>query len=217
MYKMSSLVVFLFISLLSLHFRFSAGWQTCLFRRDFALTIMHQNLRVNDDDADPVSQLPLMEAELEALKSTQKKSEVEENRLSDLTIAIQDSKNAAEFGIRRSQVEFYNAFSEQDLGAMEQLWSTQPDVRCIHPGIACLDGHKAVIQSWALIFANAPKFTIQPSRTRINICGQTALCSCVEETPDGGKLECLNVYRRERGTWKMILHMASPIIITKGE
>lgn len=202
---------FLFLFLNFLHFTPSKGLQTYFFRPKIGMAIMHQSLGATDGD-DPVSRLPLMEAELAVLNNTLAKSETEEKRLSDLTAAVQDAKTAAEFGIRRSQVEFYSAFSDQNLSAMKEVWSTQPDVRCIHPGMPCLNGHEAVIQSWGQIFSNAPKFSIQPSRTRIDVCGQTALCSCIEETSDG-KLECLNVYRREGGTWKMILHMASPIMV----
>jgi len=61
-------------------------------------------------------------------------------------------------------------------------------------------------------------FRIEPSRTRVDVVGgSVALCSCLEETEGGGVLECLNVYRREEGSWKMILHMVSPIAVRRSK
>ena len=55
-------------------------------------------------------------------------------------------------------------------------------------------------------------FAIEPENVRIDICGMTAICSCVERTPGGGRLEAINVYKREGGSWKMTLHQAGPVI-----
>mmetsp|Transcript_8421 Transcript_8421/g.11068 ORF Transcript_8421/g.11068 Transcript_8421/m.11068 type:complete len:202 (+) Transcript_8421:113-718(+) len=162
-----------------------------------------QSLSSSGEKNDQVSQLPLLEAELASCQEMEKREELQGQ--------IDDAKISAEFGIRRVQSTFYDAFSNQDLTAMAEIWSTSQDVRCVHPGMPSLMGNELIMQSWEQIFSPGQAFTIQPSLSKIDICGQTALCSCVEETPGGGKLECLNVYRREDGAWKMILHMASPI------
>jgi ketosteroid isomerase-like protein len=154
---------------------------------------------------DPVSRLPLMEAELA--------SETDGDKRMKLKEGIDSAKTNAEFGVRKAQFNFYDAFTNQDLDAMKNAWSSAEDVRCVHPGMASLNGPEIIMRSFEQIFSQGEGFTIQPSRTRIDITGQTALCSCIEETPGGGMLECLNVYRREDGIWKMILHMASPIVM----
>jgi ketosteroid isomerase-like protein len=153
---------------------------------------------------DPISRLPLMEAELA--------SETDGDKRVKLKEGIDSAKTNAEFGVRKAQFNFYDAFTNQDLEAMKDVWSSAEDARCVHPGMASMNGSEIIMRSWAQIFMQGPGFAIKPSRTRIDISGQTALCSCIEETPGGGKLECLNVYRREDGIWKMILHMASPIM-----
>jgi SnoaL-like domain len=126
---------------------------------------------------------------------------------------IDHAKAIAEFGVRKAQVTFYDAFSNRNFDVMSELWSSDDSVvRCIHPGSEECLGRDAILETWSQIFSSSPSnFVIQPNRTKINISGLTALCSCVEVTPGGGRLECLNVYRREEGSWKMILHMASPI------
>jgi len=163
-------------------------------------------LFTTDSSDDPISRLPLMEAEL--------LSETDEEKRQLLMDSISDAKTGGEFGVRSAQFRFYEAFSNQDVTLMKDVWSTNKDIRCIHPGMQSLNGPEAVHDSWQQIFkGNA--FTIQPKRTQIDISGQTALCSCIEETPDGGLLECLNIYKRENASWKMILHMASPIVMVQ--
>lgn len=174
-------------------------------------------------DIDPVLQLPLMEAELDKLANTQSKnpSDEQDNDIGELNRTSQDelkekidnAKTAAEFGVRRAQVDFYDAFSNQDLEKMKQIWSDDDSiVRCIHPGMPSINGKEMIMRSWMQVF-QGDAFVIEPSRVKIEICGKTAMCSCIENTPGGGKLEALNVYRRQEGRWHMTLHMASPIMV----
>ena len=161
-------------------------------------------MSASGDCGDMVLRLPLMEAELAITTHEFRRQELEE--------AISNAKTAAEFGVRRAQVEFYDAFSNQNLEGMKAVWSHADDVRCVHPGMESLNGIDDIMRSWAQVFQGEP-FPIEPARVKIDICGATALCSCVEETQNGGKLEALNVYRREEGSWLMTLHMASPIVM----
>lgn len=173
------------------------------------------------DDVDPVMILPLMEAELASITDAGIKGDDETRVLSttglrqdELEEEIDNAKTAAEFGVRRAQIQFYDAFSNQDIDAMKSVWSDDnTSVRCIHPGMEAISGKDAIVRSWAQVF-QADAFEIEPAKVKIDICGKTAMCSCIEQTPNGGKLEALNVYRREDGHWRMILHMASPIIMS---
>ena len=164
---------------------------------------------------DPVLRLPLMEAKFA--------SQMEDPEYNDdnkhLEKAIADAKTAAEFGVRKSQSEFYEAVSSCDMDAMSDVWSTSSQIRCVHPGMASVEGRKGVMDSWQRYFSvpvppssSSSLFTIQPERTQIEICGLVAICSCVEKTQGGGQLEALNIYKRENGSWKMILHQAGPIM-----
>lgn len=163
---------------------------------------------------DPVLRLPLMEAELASrIKESEKEDE-------DLQTAITDAKTAAEFGVRKSQSEFYEAFSNGDIEAMSNVWSDTSQIRCVHPGMASVEGRKAVMESWKRYFSvpvppsasSSSFFTIEPERVQIEICGLIAICSCVERTQGGGQLEALNIYKREDGRWKMTLHQAGPVM-----
>mmetsp|Transcript_13705 Transcript_13705/g.38580 ORF Transcript_13705/g.38580 Transcript_13705/m.38580 type:complete len:287 (-) Transcript_13705:136-996(-) len=192
------------------------------------------------DKEDNVVLLPLYEAELAKLKgAAAAANEGDTNdttndddddstvrqRISELEETIENARTAAEFGVRRIQAEFYDAFSSCDLETMKRVWSDSDDVCCVHPGMESLNGRDSVMRSWEQIFAgnsdgnggeedddDESPFRITPSRVRVDVCGRTAICTCVEET-NGGRLEALNVYRREGGTWKMVNHMASPTIM----
>jgi ketosteroid isomerase-like protein len=181
---------------------------------------------IGSDDlgSDPVLRLPLMEAELDCIVNSEEGDEdVGETialstriRQEELKEEISNAKTAAEFGVRRAQSEFYEAFSTQDIEKMESVWSDEDSsVRCVHPGMEAIHGKDVIMQSWMQVF-QGKSFPIGPTRVKIDICGKTALCSCIEEPPGGTgpQLEALNVYRREDGRWRMTLHMASPIIIS---
>lgn len=192
-----------------------AAWQArCLppHGRKFFSSSLHSISSGLGSGGDPVLRLPLMEAELAILLSDidgEDSSSVA--RRLELEEAISDAKIAAEFSVRRAQSEFYRAFSSADLDAMHKVWSREVHVRCVHPGMASLEGREAVMRSWEQIFS-LPAFEIEPSRQQIEICRRTAVCSCIEETPSGGRLEALNIYRRDGGNWRMTLHMASPVV-----
>ncbi|KAL3932662.1 MAG: hypothetical protein SGARI_003904 [Bacillariaceae sp.] len=168
-------------------------------------------------DQDPVLRLPLMEAELATLMEGEG-NDGNRQKKEDLKEAISSAKTSAEFGVRKAQSEFYDAFSRGDYEAMERVWSSRSTVRCVHPGMASLEGRDKVMSSWKQIFKSGggegDSFDIEPSRTVVDIHGLVALCSCVERTNGGGNLEALNVYKREEGAWKMTLHMASPTVVS---
>jgi hypothetical protein len=154
-------------------------------------------------DDDPVLRLPLMEAQLATTNDPNQ----------ELFTTIQDAKTAAEFSVRRAQVEFYEAFASQSIVAMAKVWSTEYYCRCIHPGSPANEGRESVLYSWDQIFSSAASFYVEANPgAHIEICGNTAICSCVEQMNGGGELEVVNIFKRERGNWRMTLHMSSPIV-----
>jgi ketosteroid isomerase-like protein len=185
-------------------------------------------LSLSRDNDDPVVRLPLMEAELASLPKNSDSDDDGDTKREDLQRSINDAKTAAEFGVRAAQLKFYDAFSKGDLTAMKDIWSRDHHVSCVHPGMSSLEGREAVLSSWEQLFATSSQggssgddkeggsFDIEPSLVRIEICGQTAICRCIENTEGGGQLEALNMYKREGGAWKITLHMASPIVMRQG-
>ncbi len=49
---------------------------------------------------------------------------------------------------------FYLAFEGKDFDAMANLWSSQREVVCLHPGWPALIGRDAVLESWRNILTN---------------------------------------------------------------
>lgn len=162
---------------------------------------------VSSPPLDRVAQLPLLRARLQDPSLS-----VEECQ--DLLWQIDQAETAAELGVRRAQVEFYQAFSTQNLKQMEQVWTMNNDCECIHPGMSSLKGRGDILASWAVIFAGGGAFEIEPMDTKLEICGTTAICRCVEQVGGASdRLEAVNIYKREDGAWKMTMHMASPIVV----
>ena len=164
---------------------------------------------------DPVVQLPLWEARLQTLQLNTNSNNKNDLQTLDLQSQIDMAKASAEFGVRKAQVQFYEAFSTQDIQTMRNVWSKEHDCQCIHPGMGAIDGRASILQSWEVLF-QGESFDIEPTGTSMDICGSTAICRCVEKV-GASKLEALNIYKREGGTWKMTLHMASPIAIMAGD
>jgi len=187
----------------------------------------NKSVSAEDNNIDDVMLLPVLEADLARLKVSSSSSTAKDEEggqvlvdvIKELEEKIDNAKTAAEFGIRKTQSEFYDAFSNQNLQQMTEVWSRCDDVNCVHPMGKKLQGNDVVMQSWKQIFSGVQRsevdekteenFRIVPSRVEITICGQTAICSCVEEVK-GAKLEAVNIYRREDGKWRMTMHMAAP-------
>lgn len=173
-----------------------------------------ENSRQKQRDTDPVLTLPLMEAKLAALSH----DNLDADERSSLEREIEHAKTAAEFGVREAQVKFYEAFSTQDYEKMKSLWSTESHVACIHPGMSRVETLPEILKSWEGIFQR-DAFVVTPVETKVDICGgTTAIVTCQEEIEGGAsKIEALNIYKREGRSWKISLHMASPIVIFVGK
>ena len=161
-----------------------------------------------------------------------------EIKVKELQELIENTKTSAEFGVRKVQQEFYEAFSTANYDAMVNIWSRQNydyddphDLcSCTHPGMPSLQGRFKVLASWQQMFAASHQRVqqhehnpegagqdqlqrITPLRVKVTICGSTAISTCLEQTQHGRQLEAINIYRREDGTWKMLNHMASPVTV----
>lgn len=105
--------------------------------------------------------------------------------------------------------QFYKAFSDHDLGAMETLWAKRAPVACIHPGWGALVTREAVMQSWRSILSsrNAPRVTSRGAQAFVS--GDSAFVICFERV-EGGYLIATNIFAREDGVWRMTHHQAGP-------
>jgi len=105
---------------------------------------------------------------------------------------------------------FYLAFEAKDFGAMEHLWSRAHEVVCIHPGWPALVGRKDVMESWRGILGNPeqPQVSCYGARCR-RIGGDAVMVVCYERMP-GTTLIATNVFVREEGRLRMVLHQSGP-------
>jgi len=108
-----------------------------------------------------------------------------------------------------TNLAFYEAFARGDLDAFDALWAQDAPVACIHPGWGALHGREEVMASWRAIFGSGGQ-RIRCTQASAQVLGDCAYVIC-GETLDGGELVATNVFCREGGTWKIVLHQAGPV------
>lgn len=111
-----------------------------------------------------------------------------------------------------ANLEFYRAFTNQDLEAMDELWSRRAMVLCTHPGWTPLAGREAVMASWRDILGHPEAPAVMCNDDQAFLYGEVAVVLCEEELP-GGRLAATNIFLKEDGHWRMVHHQASPILI----
>lgn len=110
---------------------------------------------------------------------------------------------------------FYEAFARADLDAMTQVWSRSGNAECVHPMSDRLRGHEAILRSWSEIFGQAPGMRFALTHAHRVRHGDMAVHIvyenlAVEDRAEPSRVIATNVFAREDGGWKMILHHASP-------
>jgi ketosteroid isomerase-like protein len=116
----------------------------------------------------------------------------------------------AELDVLEANAAFYRAFARRDADAMAALWADVHPVACIHPGWDVLDGREAVLASWRGILGSDGAPEIACSLAEARVLGDVAFVTC-HEAIGGGRLAATNVFVRERGAWRLVLHQATPI------
>ena len=113
---------------------------------------------------------------------------------------------------------FYKAFNARDLDAMKRVWSSHEKVTCVHPGWEPLSGLEPIIDSWQGIFKNSGNMDIQATDVSVTTSEDLAWVSCVEKLYTiathgvlASKVFSTNLFQLNGGTWKMIMHHASPL------
>jgi len=114
--------------------------------------------------------------------------------------------------------KFYKAFNARDLDAMKSVWSSQGNLICVHPGWSPLNGFESIMESWQGIFKNSGNMDIQVSDITVTASEGLAWVSCVEQiytiASNGvlaSKVFSTNLFQINEGSWKMIMHHASPM------
>ena len=112
--------------------------------------------------------------------------------------------------------EFYRAFRERDIGALEDLLAVRSPVACIHPGWDILTDREEVLNSWRQILSHQQDVAIECRNATPYIFDEVAIVLCHERL-GGHTLAATNMFRHEEGEWRMIHHQASPMAVSMDE
>jgi ketosteroid isomerase-like protein len=110
-----------------------------------------------------------------------------------------------------ANLAFYQAFTSQDVPAMEALWARRAPVSCTHPGWVALTGRGAVLESWRSILQNPEAPHVMCHDDTAFLHGDVAIVLCEEELADG-HLSATNIFVKEDGEWRLVHHQASPLL-----
>ena len=112
--------------------------------------------------------------------------------------------------------EFYRAFCERDIGALEDLLAVRSPVACIHPGWDILTDREEVLNSWRQILTHQQDVAIECRDATPYVFDDVAIVLCHEHL-GGHVLAVTNMFRHEDGEWRMIHHQASPMAVSMEE
>ncbi len=113
-------------------------------------------------------------------------------------------------GVLTANEDFYKAFNQKDLAAMDDLWAGSDDISCIHPGWNVLQGRDAVLESWHSILSNANQPRIVVGGASVVFSGNAAVVLC-RELVAGSPLAATNIFVREAEAWKLLHHQSGPV------
>jgi len=128
---------------------------------------------------------------------------------------MKDEKEQA----REANANFYKAFENLDIDAMEAIWSKANYVKCIHPGWNLLIGWDAIRRSWVDIFSNTDYMEFTLTHLNIQLFDQIAWVVLTENIwgSAGGEIIessilATNIFEKQGALWLMIHHHGSPIL-----
>jgi ketosteroid isomerase-like protein len=144
-------------------------------------------------------------------------------------VAADDAEHDdAEDAVRGANAAFYAAFGSRDLDAMSTVWEHSDRVAVTHPGWPLLRGWARVLGSWDAIFANTAYIQFVLTDEVVTVEGDAAwvtldenILQSVGAAPPGAALQsddlsgariaATNVFARDDGVWKLVVHHGSPV------
>lgn len=114
--------------------------------------------------------------------------------------------------ILAANAAFYKAFAEGDMAAMANVWARHAPVACVHPGCAPLMGREAVLASWRDLLRAPEPVQIRVQNIGVQGHGDAALVLCGEVVNGRAALAASNLFIREEGEWRLVLHQSGQIM-----
>jgi ketosteroid isomerase-like protein len=114
---------------------------------------------------------------------------------------------------------FYDAFSNQDLTKMNQVWFQGSMSICIHPGGKVLKGWEEIRDSWEQIFRNTNSLEIDVEVISVEVTEEIAyvmVLESVRQSVRGRKSKgvslATNIFRKMAQKWYLVHHHGSPVM-----
>jgi hypothetical protein len=124
-----------------------------------------------------------------------------------MTVAGFSAVSAQDAGDREAVLaanqEFYRAFRESDMAAMEAIWGENEPIAVEHPSTWREEGRARVLASWRIILRSPPAITCAVED--LTFAGGRASVICREQL-NPGEVRMINIFHRENGIWRMIYH-----------
>lgn len=112
-----------------------------------------------------------------------------------------------------AEAAFYDAIERGDMRALDNVWSSDENIVCIHPGSTRIEGRTDVLQSFSELFTDAPSLSFSIVDALHTGNDSLAIHLVREEIELDGQVVSVmvstNIYHVEAGGWRMLLHHAS--------
>lgn len=113
-----------------------------------------------------------------------------------------------------AEAAFYEAIERADMAMLDNVWSKDENIVCVHPGAMRIEGREAVMDSFVKLFSDAPMLSFSIVDTLYTGNDSLAVHLVREEIALDGQVVSImvstNIFQMEEGGWRMLLHHASP-------
>ncbi len=113
-----------------------------------------------------------------------------------------------------AEAAFYEAIEQADIKALDEVWSSDDNIVCVHPGSSRIEGRRAVMDSYVELFSDAPILSFSIVDALYTGNESLAVHLVREEIELDGEVVSImvstNIYHVEGDGWRMLLHHASP-------
>lgn len=134
--------------------------------------------------------------------------------------SIQQKQKYSQNAVEEANRKFYAAFMSGNFQEMDNVWGQGDHVQVVHPGMNCIAGREAVMESWRLILKQVlpRQFQIKLLDLRVFAHDSMGFVTCVEIVNDDdqtGRITATNIFEKQNGRWVIVQHHGSPSLRVK--